>query len=430
MAGVATLTASAVATAPSVQPLPSPAPAIQLAGAVQPQDEPGPHVLQILLTDPARLLGPARPIGTITPPPAPIEFSSAPNLADTIDNVYIAIEPWVEYGFQVATDIVGWIPWVGGLAGQIMVFYRFGEGMVASGAFNIADWLRGDGGVVENLVDFGIDVGLAFIWLGIDEYNYFLPPLPPGLPRPPRPPHEGRPGPSLLTFLGLAEAPGLGVENAGSGLLGLIDRVLNPVNADGDVDGALNGGAALTSLIRNGISEIGDLLGIPLLPSASVPAGELEKTSEISTVPPMVKTPFGRLNSALDSVRNRVGTEADVDETTAGPLTEVTKSVRNVRKEIRANFNAATERRTDAAASNGVVRAQGEVRGAVVKAANDVVNSLRGDKSDGAAEDVAKAPSTVAKSLGDTAMKVVKEVRQAAKEVREAAKDRVGADDK
>ncbi len=46
--------------------------------------------------------------------------------------------------------------------------YYFVEGMVASGAFNIADWLRGDGGAVENLVDFGIDVGLSFVWLGLD----------------------------------------------------------------------------------------------------------------------------------------------------------------------------------------------------------------------------------------------------------------------
>ena len=368
MAGVATVTANAVAMAPSVQPPPQPAPAIQLAAAVQPPDEPGPHLLQILLTDPTRLLGPARPIGTITPPPAPIEFSIAPNLADTIDNVYIAVEPWVRYGFQVATDIVGWIPWVGWLAGQIMVFYTFVEGKVASGAFNIADWLRGDGGVVENLVDFGIDVGLAFIWLGIDEYNYFLPPLPPGLPRPPRPPHEGRPGPSLLTFLGLAEAPGVGVENAGSGLLGLIDRVLNPLNADGDVDGAFKGGASLSSLIRNGIAEIGDLLGVPL------PPGELNKTEEVSTVPSIVKTPFTPLNF----LRTPINTGADIDETAAGPLTEVTKTVRNVRDEIRANFNATD--RTEGAATNGLVRAQGEVRGALANAATDVVNAVHEGK--------------------------------------------------
>lgn len=418
MAGVATVTANAVAMAPSVQPPPQPAPAIQLAAAVQPPDEPGPHLLQILLTDPARLLGPARPIGTITPPPDPIEFSIAPNLADTIDNVYIAVEPWVRYGFQVATDIVGWIPWVGWLAGQIMVFYTFVEGKVASGAFNIADWLRGDGGVVENLVDFGIDVGLAFIWLGIDEYNYFLPPLPPGLPRPPRPPHEGRPGPSLLTFLGLAEAPGVGVENAGS-LQALLDRVLNPLNADGDVNGAFAGGATLSSRIRDRIAEIGGLLGVPS------PSGELDKLSEVSAVPLLVKNSFNGIQAGSGPLNSGAG----VDEAPAGPLAEVAKTVRSVRKEIRANFNAATERRIEGAATNGVVRAQGEVRGPIAKAADDFVNAVRKGRSGSEADEVAKAPTTVAKSFRDTAKKVVKEVREAAKDVRQAIKDGPATDD-
>ena len=101
----------------------------------------------------------------------------------------------------------------------------------------------------------------------------------------------------------------------------------------------------------------------------------------------------------------------------------------NVRNEIRANFNA-TDRQTEGAATNGLVRAQGEVRGAVGKAANDVVNALRVGKPSKATEDGANGPTTVAKSFGDTARKVVKEVRQAAKDARDAAKDRVGADDK
>ncbi len=41
--------------------------------------------------------------GTLPPTPAPIRFAIAPNLADTIDGIYIAVEPWVEYGFEVAT---------------------------------------------------------------------------------------------------------------------------------------------------------------------------------------------------------------------------------------------------------------------------------------------------------------------------------------
>ena len=436
MAGVATLTASAVVIAPSVQPAPppapppAPAPTVQLVADVQLLAlQQQPPLLNVLLTSPLALLGPAAPLGTVPPPPAPIQFAIAPNIADTIDNVYLAVEPWVQYGFEVATAVVRWIPWVGWFAGFIMDGYIFVEGMVASGAFNIADWLRGDGGAVENLVDFGIDVGLSFVWLGLDALDNFVP-LPPFCCYPAHPPHEGRPGGlvALEALLDPTATPGVGEETSGSGLLGLIDRVLNPVDAegdvDGDVDGALNGGATLSSLIRNGIAEIGDLLGVPSSP------GELDKTEEVSTVPSIVKTPF----APLDSLPTRSG--ADIDEPEAGPLTEVTKTVRNVRKEIRADFNAATERRTERAAGNGVVRAQGELRGAVAKAANDVVNAVRGDKSDGAADDVAKAPSTVAKNLGDTARKVVKEVRQAAKDgreaakdAREAAKDRVAADD-
>ena len=40
-----------------------------------------------------------------------------------------------------------------------MDVYFFGESLVASVVFNFTDWLRGNGGFVENLVDFGIDVG-------------------------------------------------------------------------------------------------------------------------------------------------------------------------------------------------------------------------------------------------------------------------------
>ena len=55
------------------------------------------------------------------------------------------------------------------------IVYFFGESIVASAVFNFTDWLRGDGGFVENLVDFGVDVGLAFVWLGLDALNYVHP---------------------------------------------------------------------------------------------------------------------------------------------------------------------------------------------------------------------------------------------------------------
>ncbi len=129
MAGITTLTASAVAivaVGTTRSSTSTRSPQSSWRQRVQPLAQ-QPGLLQILLNDPARLLGPARPVGTITPPPAPIQFAIAPNLADTIDGIYFAVEPWVRWGFQVATDVVAWVPFVGWLAGQIMVFYNFGR---------------------------------------------------------------------------------------------------------------------------------------------------------------------------------------------------------------------------------------------------------------------------------------------------------------
>lgn len=188
-AGISTVTATTLVFAPSVQPPPPPERTVQLAAAVQPL-APQEPLLSVLLTSPLRLLGPAVTPGTLPPAPAPLAIPIAPNLANTIDNTYLAVEPWVQYGFEVATAVVRWIPYVGSFAGQIMVFYTFGESIVASGVFNFTDWLRGEGGVIENVVDFGIDVGLAFVWLGLDELAQFVP-LPPFCCYPPRPPLQG-----------------------------------------------------------------------------------------------------------------------------------------------------------------------------------------------------------------------------------------------
>jgi hypothetical protein len=376
IAGVTTLTVSAVAIAPSVQPPPPRPPvplSVQLAANVQPY-EPGPHLLQILLTDPVRLLGPANPIGTITPPPAPTELALAPNLADSVDNIYLWGEPWVRYGFQVATDLLGWVPWVGWLSGQIMVFYTFFEGMVASGTFNVTDWLRGDDGAVANFVDWGIDVGLAWAWLGIDEWNYFLPPLPPTFPRPPRPPFEGRPGPNFLALLGLAETPEVGVQDGGE----IVDVPSSPPGAQ---------------------------------------TGELAEASEISTVPSMVNTaPF---NPAIDSGRGQVAGSVAVEETQGSLLDKEPNTVGNARNENRTNPDATEHRGTP-----GVVQAQGQVRTPVAQAGNDSTGSVRaGRTGTDTTGEAANAPKSVAKDLGDTVKPADKDARRAANDVGNTAKN-------
>jgi hypothetical protein len=52
--------------------------------------------------------------------------------SSAIKNIYNAAEPWVRYGFEVATYAVGWVPYVGWLSPQIMIFYNFGERIVRS----------------------------------------------------------------------------------------------------------------------------------------------------------------------------------------------------------------------------------------------------------------------------------------------------------
>ena len=84
----------------------------------------------------------------------------------------------MQCGFELAAYAVGWIPYVGWLAGQIMIFYNFGERIVQHRSQH-ADWLDGNSSFAQNLgegIRWSID---AFIQLGIDEWNYFLPPLPP-----------------------------------------------------------------------------------------------------------------------------------------------------------------------------------------------------------------------------------------------------------
>ncbi len=228
MTGAAILSASIVAVPQSVQspPPPRPAPVVHLAPEVQlvalTQQQP---LLTVLLNSPQQLLGPAAPLGELpSPPVTPLAVPIAPNLANTIDGIYTAVEPWVRYGFEVATAVVRWIPYVGWFAGQIMVLYNFGESMVASGVFNFTDWLRGNGGIAENLVDFGVDVGLAFVWLGLDEVAQFVP-LPPFCCYPPRPPVQG---PFLAAADTLAAPTETGDLTAAKSLVG----VTNPADSE------------------------------------------------------------------------------------------------------------------------------------------------------------------------------------------------------
>jgi hypothetical protein len=135
----------------------------------------------------AQLLNTAPTPGTAVISPTIAPSPPLINIANAIDAAYLAIEPWVRYGFEIATYVVGWLPFGWLFNEQIMVFYNYFESLIHSGVFNTTDWLRGQGSAVKNIADWFVDLGLALVWLGIDEVNAWIP-LPPLPWYPPRPP--------------------------------------------------------------------------------------------------------------------------------------------------------------------------------------------------------------------------------------------------
>ncbi|MGP4054465.1 hypothetical protein ACTWP6_06510 [Mycobacterium sp. 4D054] len=181
---VAVVGASSIALAPGVAPLPD---------LWHPQNQnfaaqyTVPQQTSLTLRAPDLQLAAAVEALLLDPTPTLVPTPGLVALANAIDNAYNVIEPWVRYGFEVASDVVAWIPWVGIFANQIMVVYNFVESLINSGVFNTTDWLRGQGSALKNVADWVVDLGLAVVWLGIDEVGAWIP-LPPIGFYPPRPP--------------------------------------------------------------------------------------------------------------------------------------------------------------------------------------------------------------------------------------------------
>jgi hypothetical protein len=188
-AGIALVSVAAIAGASAVQPPPQPAPVpvVQLAAAspavAQPPPEPRSGVFQSLVElDLNRFVIPpsvSQPAPVAPQVPGPSPTPGAYEFEDAIIDTYHAIEPWVRYGFELVTWGVGWVPWVGWLAPQIMIFYDFGEHIVESLVVNSANWLWGPLPFGEGLGNVAQDSWDALVQLGIDQWNFWLWPLPP-----------------------------------------------------------------------------------------------------------------------------------------------------------------------------------------------------------------------------------------------------------
>jgi hypothetical protein len=220
---VALVTTCALTAVPTVQPLPHhTVPAVRLAAASVPAAAesvaPQTNILGALFSlDLGRFILPPSwgqpfPEPDFGPPTAePTDFAGA------IKNTYVALEPWVHYGFQIAQYAVGWIPYVGWLSPQIDIFYHFGERIVRSIVFNSADWLWGPLPFVDGLRNIAQDSWNALVQLGRDQWNFWLPPLPPLPPLPsstddaPAEPLAARVG-TVQEFSPPLTAPVIGVE--------------------------------------------------------------------------------------------------------------------------------------------------------------------------------------------------------------------------
>jgi hypothetical protein len=122
-----------------------------------------------------------RPVGMTNAAAVPAALAGA-SIANTIENIYTFVEPYVQYGFQLLAYVVGFVPWIGILAPQINFLYNLFEPIVQSALFNTLDWLSGT---------ISFSTGLSNLWSATtSSINYFIqteinwvlsffPPLPP-----------------------------------------------------------------------------------------------------------------------------------------------------------------------------------------------------------------------------------------------------------
>lgn len=116
-------------------------------------------------------------------PSAQPALAAFPGLQNAIINGYNLINPWIDYGVNLAQYAVGWIPVVGIFAPQIGIFYySLIEPITTSAVYNIAYVLGGTIGLgqgISNVINDSINAGIGFVNAEIHWALSFLPPLPP-----------------------------------------------------------------------------------------------------------------------------------------------------------------------------------------------------------------------------------------------------------
>ncbi len=115
---------------------------------------------------------------------APLDFvgTAASSIDGGIESLYLALEPWAQYGANLLSWAVGWVPFLGVFAPQINFFYDLGEAVTRSLVFNTAELLDGTISFGQALSNIGSDATAAVNTFFVTQVNWLqslLPPPPP-----------------------------------------------------------------------------------------------------------------------------------------------------------------------------------------------------------------------------------------------------------
>ncbi|QEM47759.1 hypothetical protein [Mycolicibacterium grossiae] len=300
----------------------------------------------------------SRPVPT---PPSGIG-PTPQSLPDTLEWAYHAAEPWVRYGFELATYAAGWVPYVGWLSGQIMIGYNFGERIVHAVAHNTLDWLNGNGSLLQNVADGAWWTVDAFIQLAIDEWNFFLPPLPPLPP---------------LPFVAEAGAALDALRAAVlTGVVGFLESVAANLPSRPDESPAV----AMVADTNAAMTEATDGDGAPQLAMSVT-----ESTTDAHTVPAGAE----RLGDGL----GRAGSTGSVPDPAAPEFDAEVPEGSPAAYSAGATATSSVDEAEPTTTSSGGVQAQGEVRGSVTAPAVTTPGDA-GDAGDAKVGDATAADAT------------------------------------
>lgn len=108
---------------------------------------------------------------------------------EAIINTFNAIEPFVQYGFELTAWAAGYLPWpIGWLGQQINIAYNTGEPIVQALVYSFAYLIDGQFDLIGLTLTYGLNLAVTnFVQGEINWVLSFLPPLPPLPPPPPFP---------------------------------------------------------------------------------------------------------------------------------------------------------------------------------------------------------------------------------------------------